>query len=107
MGKQLWYAFRHFVPLPLLDGFLTQCTDRGLKRSTSIKGVVEPGFDEWILENLAISADGLDIRKEVYPPGLLKAHAARLELAHLKRRNAQPPGGSADLEDDDDSESWD
>ena len=49
IGKELWHAFRHYVPPAFLLGFLTQVRSPGLARR-SVKGVIEPGFESWIVE---------------------------------------------------------
>ncbi len=46
-GRQLWYAYRHYIPHFLLDGFVTQT---GKNISGDIDRQIEPGFEEWIID---------------------------------------------------------
>lgn len=48
IGKELWYAYRHYVPAEFLLGFLHQVRSPGLERR-SVAGEIEPGFEEWII----------------------------------------------------------
>lgn len=47
-GKAIWYAARHYIPAPLLTGFLTQV---GVRRLMEVdEEDLEFGFDEWIAQ---------------------------------------------------------
>ncbi|QYE35246.1 hypothetical protein KZX46_04390 [Polymorphobacter sp. PAMC 29334] len=52
VGKRLWHAYRHYVPPVFLNGFFKQIGSKDLPRRATDEEI-EPGFDEWIAEQLA------------------------------------------------------
>lgn len=57
--KQLWHAFRHFVPPPFLEGFLLQCRAKDIC-IRAMEPEIELGCREWVTCQLGIylSRDG-------------------------------------------------
>ena len=48
LGKRLWHAARHYVPLEFLTGFIKQLDSVGFERRAAANDI-EPGFEAWIL----------------------------------------------------------
>ena len=59
ISRQLWYAYRHYVPWLFLNGFLLQMKDFDLQ-SDLLK--IEPGFEDWIIERRALPFEDRRIR---------------------------------------------
>lgn len=59
MSRQLWYAYRHYVPWNFLNGFLLQLKDFDVQ-SDLLR--IEPGFEDWIIERRALSPEDRRIR---------------------------------------------
>ncbi len=62
-NRQLWYAYRHYVPWEFLNGFITTVQDFDKKKSLA---TIENGFAEWIIMNRTNDHDTTGIR-ESYP----------------------------------------
>jgi hypothetical protein len=60
VGKQLWHAYRHFVPPEFLEGFLLQIGTRRIG-AQSDANAIETGFEKWISDCL---------KDEDWPAGL-------------------------------------
>ena len=45
-SRQLWYAYRHYVPWVFLNGFLSQLQNFEKQKALSR---IEPGFEDWIV----------------------------------------------------------
>ena len=61
IGKELWCAYRHYVPPAFLLGFLGQVRPTGLPRR-SIDEVIDPAFEQWIIEQRSREDDNHDAR---------------------------------------------
>lgn len=46
ISRQLWYAYRHYVPWQFLNGFLSQLPKFESQKALS---KIEPGFEDWII----------------------------------------------------------
>jgi hypothetical protein len=86
MAKELWYAYRHYVPPEFLLGFLSQVRSPGLARR-SADGEIEPGFEQWIIRaHSAVINDeeANDDARGTYPKPIEKA-AKRLAKTLAKK----------------------
>lgn len=108
IGKELWYAYRHYVPQEFLAGFLKQVRSPDLARR-SVEGEIEAGFEEWIINSYAAEMNddtsGFDARG-TYPKGIEKA-AER--LSHLLENKAMRKYGGAKskvTKSEDDADDW-
>jgi hypothetical protein len=72
IAKQLWHAYRHYVPVGFLEGFLLQCRNAGLPGRAK-DNEIEDGFDHWIAANRhdRWNDRGSEIRGR-YPPEIEK-----------------------------------
>lgn len=74
IGKLLWYAFRHYVPVEFLIGFLVQREVKG--QTTRFTGwELDPEFTDWIVERRLLERDDAD--RGVYPKHIEDAVEAR------------------------------
>lgn len=51
LGKRLWHAARHYVPLEFVAGFIKQLDSKDLEKRVA-HNEIEEGFEEWIFENI-------------------------------------------------------
>lgn len=75
ISRQLWYAYRHYVPWHFLNGFLLQMKDFDLQ-SDLLK--IEPGFEDWIIERRAFPSQDRRIRG-AYPKHIEDGCRARMQ----------------------------
>jgi hypothetical protein len=47
LGREMWHAYRHYVPPPFLRGFIKQAQTIGTRRGWR-NSAAEPGFEEWV-----------------------------------------------------------
>lgn len=106
--KQLWHAFRHFVPTPFLEGFLLQSRTKDIC-SRALQPDLEAGYDDWVTVQLGIYLAESDCGFELdypwlqgYPEYILEgAEALAAELEELDEA-AKLGSNSLQSGDDDD-----
>ena len=110
LGKQLWHAFRHFVPPQFLNGFIAEYGPAANRRRLSDPDYIEPGFRDWIIARLCENSDNIELRDGQYPGMLLDDVAHQMGLADDFTDDDEPAlsGNEDDWEDeDDDGFDWD
>lgn len=102
VGKRLWHAYRHYVPPAFLTGFFKQLDSHNLL-GRAAENQIEPGFDEWIAQQLSG-------RDQSHERGIYPLHIVKLsERLSLKRAHEWARGRDDDdtEQDDDYIDDWD
>jgi hypothetical protein len=96
LGKQLTYAYRHYVPPIVLEGFLLQCRAKDIGER-ALSASLEPGWENWVSQHL-----GLAMHNGLHDAGRYEeAIVARAEnfaeaLAHEEKPTANFQGDDED-----------
>lgn len=100
MGMQLWYAFRHFIPSPFLDGCITSA-GRARTEVHEQSLVLNPEFHDWIVEKRVKGDPCEDIRGR-YPSDIDERVQQTLEeIDSRSERRKQSRSRPAHNDDDD------
>ena len=93
IGKRLWHAARHYVPPPLVPGFIKQLESSGLEQRAD-EGRIEAGFEGWVAQR-RVNAEGGMLERGIYP------RPVALLVAEFERKSGLHVTDDDDIEDDD------
>lgn len=100
MSRQMWYAFRHYIPPALINGFNCQFPENS-RASKSEQPELEPSMISWVVEQRSIWFDmpgELEELRGKYPDEIIK----KFEYILSKRRIINSKANYNDIELDDD-----
>lgn len=119
-GKELMYAFRHYIPVEFLDGFIRQCSSSNLSIARRLKNSdLEKQFENWIVGERSREEDqsefeGLSLeewrgsypkhieeRVEKSREAVMRKYKRRLSVVAVRNDVNLGP------KDDDDTDKWD